>query len=617
LPTKVWIAGDYGYIIDNDGNKVDIVDVRNPAATAHLATLTPADPAKDIIARGKYLYVLVGSNGAIEVTDVSDPTSPKYIGSVSTINNDPLAMAIQNNFIVTVDATNDALEVFNLDDPAVPVFDGSVALTDGDVTDVDVQGRYAYVVGGTYLEVIDLGDSTVPTSITTFNLARPATSIKVYGGYAYVGNDQGVQIINIHDVGSPFHYESYESDPTFDLQVVGRLMYVVNNTPKLEIWDNGSAYLQQLEAGSVEVSTLAVRKNFEANEGVFKGGLTVAGTLNLEGGFALSGSGTSNYLPIWTGATTIGNSEITQASGVLSLLNGTSNRITWGTNGVAVPGTNSAGNKLTLYGSNVAASYSIGVENGFMWFSNDQTVAGTGFKWYAAGATEVFRVAGNSRVGILLSGNPSYELSLGGNVAKTIGMERHTTSNTAGTSLTINSGGATSGATNKASGDLNLNTGIGTGNSTPARVYVKTPTISGTSGTTDQTLIDRAVFANYKTLTSGVATTLFQVGTATNGTQAGGIIFYTISVTDGTDFITESGIVGYTNNNKAGVYTGATSILGTAAVSKSDATDTIVTTFGMSSDNLQCTSTITGQTPTTFRITFNIFNNANQTSTPP
>jgi hypothetical protein len=270
-----------------------------------------------------------------------------------------------------------------------------------------------------------------------------------------------------------------------------------------------------------------------------------------------------------------------------------------------------------LYGSNVAASYSIGVENGFMWFSNDQTVAGTGFKWYAAGATEVFRVAGNSRVGILLSGNPSYELSLGGNVAKTIGMERHTTSNTAGTSLTINSGGATSGATNKASGDLNLNTGIGTGNSTPARVYVKTPTISGTSGTTDQTLIDRAVFANYKTLTSGVATTLFQVGTATNGTQAGGIIFYTISVTDGTDFITESGIVGYTNNNKAGVYTGATSILGTAAVSKSDATDTIVTTFGMSSDNLQCTSTITGQTPTTFRITFNIFNNANQTSTPP
>ena len=58
---------------------------------------------------------------------------------------------------------------------------------------------------------------------------------------------------------------------------------------------------------------------------------------------------------------------------------------------------------------------------------------------------------------------PTYTLSLGGQVAQTMWMERNTTANTAGNSLTLQPGGATSGATDKAGGALNLSSGIATG----------------------------------------------------------------------------------------------------------------------------------------------------------
>lgn len=51
---------------------------------------------------------------------------------------------------------------------------------------------------------------------------------------------------------------------------------------------------------------------------------------------------------------------------------------------------------------------------------------------------------------------PSYDISFTGQAAKTIGLERHTTSNTAGSALTISAGSATSGATNKNGGGLVL-----------------------------------------------------------------------------------------------------------------------------------------------------------------
>ncbi|MEQ1647044.1 MAG: fibrinogen-like YCDxxxxGGGW domain-containing protein [Hyphomicrobiaceae bacterium] len=80
---------------------------------------------------------------------------------------------------------------------------------------------------------------------------------------------------------------------------------------------------------------------------------------------------------------------------------------------------------------------------------------------------------------------PSYLLSLGGNTGRTIGMERHTGSNTAGNDLTVQSGGATSAATDKNGGNLVLSSGTATGTGSSNITFKTTP--AGTTGTTDNT----------------------------------------------------------------------------------------------------------------------------------
>jgi hypothetical protein len=76
---------------------------------------------------------------------------------------------------------------------------------------------------------------------------------------------------------------------------------------------------------------------------------------------------------------------VSSAAPQISLNNATSNWITFSTNGVAAPTTNtrSAGTKLALYPSLNASQvdYAIGIESNHMWFSTDN--ATTGVKFYA------------------------------------------------------------------------------------------------------------------------------------------------------------------------------------------------------------------------------------------
>jgi len=79
---------------------------------------------------------------------------------------------------------------------------------------------------------------------------------------------------------------------------------------------------------------------------------------------------------------------------------------------------------------------------------------------------------------------PTNAISISGNAARKMWMERHTTANTAGNILTIESGGATSGATNKAGGKLIVSSGIATG--TGSSSFEVWTAAAGATGTADR-----------------------------------------------------------------------------------------------------------------------------------
>lgn len=97
----------------------------------------------------------------------------------------------------------------------------------------------------------------------------------------------------------------------------------------------------------------------------------------------------------------------------------------------------------------------------------------------------------NNRLGVGTN-TPSNDLSLGGNAARTIAMERSSSADT-GSGLTISAGSAKSDATNSDAGSLTLATGISTGETTdPSSYYGSTIKLKtsypGSSGTSDGSL---------------------------------------------------------------------------------------------------------------------------------
>jgi len=104
-------------------------------------------------------------------------------------------------------------------------------------------------------------------------------------------------------------------------------------------------------------------------------------------------------------------------------------------------------------------------------------------QWQNSAGTSLVVIDKSGNVGIGTT-SPSSLLAFGGNSARVVSLERHTTANTAGNTLTITAGGATSGATDKAGGALILQGGLSTG-SAESGVTIQ-GVVAGASGTTDR-----------------------------------------------------------------------------------------------------------------------------------
>ncbi len=191
--------------------------------------------------------------------------------------------------------------------------------------------------------------------------------------------------------------------------------------------------------------------------------------------------------------------------------------------GYTAGSTNTTGSNNTFVGSNADAA------------SNNLSNA-TAIGYSASVGSSNCLVLGGSGVNLVKVGigvsSPSNSLSFDGQAARTIWMERHTTSGNAGNNLTLQSGGAYSGGTNLNGGDLNLSAGTSTGTGY-SNIYFKIAA-AGSSGTADNS--PATVMTVYGS-TSSVG-----IGTTTPGTTlqvVGGIT--STSATSGIGYATGAG----------------------------------------------------------------------------
>ncbi|HSX01852.1 MAG TPA: hypothetical protein VLI05_00900 [Candidatus Saccharimonadia bacterium] len=308
LPSAVTVVGHYAYIATYGANLLQIYDVSNPSTPTSVGSLADTKP-EDVYVQGNYAYT-VNDNGTMTIFDVSNAAHPVLTGTVSTSlsTDDPINVRVQGRYAYVAENNNGRVQIFDVSNPAAPTLTGSV-WTNGVGTSateapnaVEVQGRYLYVIthGSSNLDIYDISNPASPTLKVSYQLAfngllTNPVAISVQSRYAYITvNSGGVLVV---DVSTPTAPSLVGATTTLGapagMKVQGRYAYVINEDAidKLQTFDLGGAYIQQLEVSGIEADNIATNGNAAINgDASVQGGLQVGQSLQVSGTLGVGGS---------------------------------------------------------------------------------------------------------------------------------------------------------------------------------------------------------------------------------------------------------------------------------------------------------------------------------------
>jgi len=273
-PTGIDISGNYAYIVSNSSNTLEIVDISNPAAPVHKSSLKNGDGGAmlsipySVDVSGSYAYIASFGSNALEIVDISNPASPVHKASIVSGTNGAMLdqafrVSVVGNYAYVASWGNfptvsSAFEIVDISNPSSPLHVGSLSLTNvvgvglNSPHDLVISGNYAYIAceHGNDLEVIDISNPTVPvltgrlTNGTNGALLQNPLGLSLVGNYAFVTTGGGtLEVIDISNPTAPAHKSSLSSNELgssrteYCITISGNYAFVVNYANSLEVID--------------------------------------------------------------------------------------------------------------------------------------------------------------------------------------------------------------------------------------------------------------------------------------------------------------------------------------------------------------------------------------------
>lgn len=297
-PRWPYVAGRYAYYVGSWSDQLQIVDVSNPNAPVIMSTVATGDHPCQVYVQGRYAYVPNLYSSTLQIFDINNPAAPVAISS-TPVTAQPMYVYVQGRYAyVTSGNGGDRFQIFDVSNPAAPVAMGFVT-TNTDPWVVQVQGRYAYVgTDGGNLQVIDVKNPLAPVIISTTAVGVNARGLSIQDRYAYVSSfsTNTIKILDISNPAAPAIIGTINTtiggNPN-NMYVQGRYAYSANWTSNaIQVFDLGGSYIQQMEAGMLEASTISVRMNAQVgNDLDVKGGLTTGNGARITGNIGIYGNG--------------------------------------------------------------------------------------------------------------------------------------------------------------------------------------------------------------------------------------------------------------------------------------------------------------------------------------
>ncbi|MCB7128448.1 MAG: hypothetical protein J3T61_02780 [Candidatus Brocadiales bacterium] len=197
--------------------------------------ITPGSVA-DVHVSGDYAYLAESIvDGGFRIINISDPANPFQAGLYDfpmQPNNARSVFVSGNNAYVT---EGTGVSVFQIDNPGNPP-EPTVYNAGGPAFDAVASGNYAFAASlndwGRPLRIINLSDR----SYVEVDLPGEGRGIYVTGGFCYLGNSIGIEIVNVTDPLNPTTTGSYDTPGHAEkLYVTGDNAYVADHEGGLQI----------------------------------------------------------------------------------------------------------------------------------------------------------------------------------------------------------------------------------------------------------------------------------------------------------------------------------------------------------------------------------------------
>lgn len=232
------LDGDRLYV--NSASRAYIYDVTDPMSPVQLGEYTsPVSGAvSSVAADGDLMAVYVttggGANAGVQLVDVSDPTTPTFLGLWFQTGLDSPLYFLGNHLYVLHDGTSDAVRVLDISNPASPSLVGSVFL--GQKPNyLEVDGEYAYLgtsIGTSGATVfLDIDNPASPSQVNSTTIGPGSQS--VLGDRLFVVDPPRLYTLDITNVPSFTNVSNLdfgEFTGQFSTRTDGDELFLASNT---------------------------------------------------------------------------------------------------------------------------------------------------------------------------------------------------------------------------------------------------------------------------------------------------------------------------------------------------------------------------------------------------
>lgn len=256
--TDLVLAGNFLYVAyGTDGLKVYDVSTHNLFAVG--TWLIPTVLARSVAVSGNHAYVgIAGTQSGLRVINISDPTNPLLVGSV-TGSSATSAITVDGNLSFSVGGNS--LLVVDISNPSSPSFVSGFAVG-GVASDVAVSGDLLYVAAGGItqnLKVLDISNPAAPTQVGSYATGDVARGVTMFGNFAFVTNGSGsIMLLDISDPAAIVLVDSYLTPgEAWSAAIHGDHAYVADGSAGVQIVRHGRLFQPPNLAGSVQTPDVA------------------------------------------------------------------------------------------------------------------------------------------------------------------------------------------------------------------------------------------------------------------------------------------------------------------------------------------------------------------------